>query len=130
MDFYKDLQAVASDVLSTFRQGDIKLVKFEPVEVLDENGVVIPPSPDQPAETEEVLHDLKGTVRGVSFKYLSSSFVTATDLEVTTAVLDGVEVSVNDLIEIDGVRYNIVEDVSVPAAGVRVAWKFIVRKGG
>ncbi len=130
MNFYKDLQKVASDVLNTFNQGDIKLVKFEDVISYDEDGSVIEPTPDNPAEKQEVFYQLKGSVSGVSWKYISSGFATQSDLELTVAVLADKTISIDDYVQIDGVSYKIIEDVSTPSAGVPVVWKFVIRKGG
>jgi len=44
-------------------------------------------------------------------------------------VVSGVTPNMRDFIEVDGERLKIVQDISTPAAGVRVVWKFIVRKG-
>ena len=57
-------------------------------------------SPDKPGDMQERVYNLKGSVKGVNF------------------------------VEVDGVRYKIIRDVSVPAAGTKVVWKFLIRKGG
>ncbi len=120
-DFYKDLQTVATNVLNTFNQGDIKLVQSV---VLEET------SPDEAPETEEVVTQLKGTVNGISFKYVDNTFIFKTDMEATVSVIDGITVSKDDFLMIDDVKYKIIEDLTVPSAGVPVVWKFAVRKGG
>lgn len=121
MSIYDDLQSVTSDILNEFKQGSIQLVQFKQSE---------DSTPDNPEEAEEVLTELDGTVKGVSYKYLKDSFITISDKEVTTAVVNDIIPSENDFIEIDGVRYKILQFQPLPSAGTACAWKFIVRKGG
>lgn len=121
MSIYDDLQSVTSDILNEFKQGSIQLVQFKQSE---------DSTPDNPEEAEEVLTELDGTVKGVSYKYLKDSFITISDKEVTTAVVADIQPSENDFIEIDGVRYKILQFQPLPSAGTVCAWKFIVRKGG
>lgn len=121
MSFYSDMQKVATSVLTEFKQGAIKLVQFSQSEEW---------SPDDPDEQTEVIYDLNGTVSGVSYEYLKEGYAVSTDLTVVAAVVDGVTPTENDFVDIDGVRYKIIKDVSVPSAGTKVVWKFIVRKGG
>ena len=121
MSIYDDLQSVTAEIMTEFKQGSIKLVQFKHSE---------DSTPDNPGEPEEVLTELNGTVKGVSYKYLKDSFITASDKEVTTAVLSSIAPSENDFIEIDNIRYKILEFLPLPSAGAACAWKFIVRKGG
>ena len=119
-DIYDDFREIADDLLGEFKQGVINLVQLTPGTGLADN----------PGEATETVIPLDGVAKGVSFKYVSNGFATASDLIVTCAVKDGVTPSARDFITIDGSRYKIVRDISVPAAGTKVAWKFIVRKGG
>lgn len=121
MSIYDDLQSLTSEIMTEFKQGLIKLVQFK----YSEDS-----TPDNPGEPEEVLIELNGTVKGVSYKYLKDSFITASDKEITTAVVNDVIPSENDFIEIDNVRYKILEFLPLPGAGTPCAWKFIARKGG
>lgn len=121
MSIYDDLQSVTSEIMSEFKQGSINLVQF----IHPEDS-----TPDNPGEPEEVLTELNGTVKGVSYKYLKDSFITTSDLEITTSVVNGIFPSENDFLEIDGNRYKILQFMSLPAAGTPCAWKFIARKGG
>lgn len=120
MTFYKNLQNVSNSVLKKFKQGDVKLIKIS-----EGTGPA-----DEPTSFTETPYTLDAAVKGVTFEYVRNGFAVASDLIVTSAVLSGVEPSMNDKIEIDGVRHQIVSDMSVPAAGTKVAWKFIVRSGG
>ena len=121
MSIYDELQGVTSEIMSEFKQGSIKLVQFKQSESS---------TPDDPEEIEEVLTELDGTAKGVSFQYLKDSFITVSDTEVTTSVIIGVKPLENDFIDIDGVRYKILKFQSLPKAGTPCVWKFIVRKGG
>lgn len=120
MSIYNDLQAVTSDIMKDFKQGSIYLVK------ISQTGGTV----DEPGTPTETSYELNATVRGVSYQYLKESFVLATDLEVTAAVLSTVTPDEDDFISIDSVKHKIIKDISVPATGTKVAWKFIVRKGG
>lgn len=121
MTFYDEMQTIAKNVLNEFNQGSIKLVHLTG----SSNS-----SPDAPDEMKETIYTLKGSVKGVSFKYLKEGYVIHTDLEATVAVIPDVQPTLNDFVEVDGVRYKIIRDVSVPAAGTKVVWKFLIRKGG
>lgn len=120
MSLYDDLQIVSKEILKDFKQGIINLVQVR----TSGNS-----SPDAP-ELEEVLISLDATAKGVSFEYIDNTFITVSDTEVTSAVVDGVEPSANDFIEIDGTRYKILRFLPLPKAGIACVWKFIVRKGG
>ena len=123
MDFYQEMQKVAGSVLKQFKQGDIKLYHYKEV-----NGGTL----DEPAELVEKVYNLDATVSGVSYKYLINSYAVASDLTITAAVIDGVEISINDFIEVQGVKHKIIRDIS-PAPnsvnGKPVVWRFICRKG-
>lgn len=121
MSIYNDLQNVATGLLKEFKQGSIELVQF----VHSENS-----TPDNPGKSEKVVTVLNAVANGQRFKFMNTSFITASDIEVTTAVVEGVTPSVNDFINIDGIRYKILDFTPLPVAGVPCAWKFIVRKGG
>lgn len=118
MTIYDDLKPVAAELLAEFKQGTVKLIQLT-------EGDGPADDPGAPTETE---YTLDATVRGAPFKYVRDGFVTAADMLVTAAPIDGVTVTKNDFIEIDGVRCKIIEDVSAPSAGTRVVWKFLVRK--
>ena len=121
MSIYDDLQKTAFSVLKEFNQGKISLIQFL---YLDEG------TPDNPGEPYEVETPLVGTVKGVSFKYLKDNFISISDKEVTTGVVEGIEPCEDDFIDIDGVRYKILKFEALPSAGTACAWKFIVHKGG
>ena len=101
----------------------------EPTELVEEvnEGTL-----DEPTELVEEVYDLDATVSGVSYKYLINSYAVASDLTVTAGVIKGVTPSINDFIEIEGVRHKIIRDISAApnaANGKPVVWRFICRKG-
>lgn len=120
MTIYDDLQLVASELLTEFAQGVVTLIKITPG-----TGPA-----DNPGPATTVSHPLSAVVKGVSFENVSRGLAVSSDLEVTTAVLDGVTPTEKDFIEIDGTQYKVVQLVNTPAAGTQTVWKFIVRKGG
>lgn len=120
MTIYDDFQGLTTELMGEFKQGSVILVAVAP-------GTGPADNPGNPTETEYLL---KATVKGVSFKYVRQGLAVETDLIVTSAVLSTVTPDKNSFVKIDGVKHKIVQDVSVPAAGTKVAWKFIVRKGG
>lgn len=115
---YDELQAVAGEILGEFKQGAISLVQETPG-----SGPA-----DDPGEPTVVTTALDAVASGVSWQYQQQGFNTETDLTVTAAVVAGITPSVNDSVTIDGSSYKIVKDISPPAAGTRVVWKFIVRR--
>lgn len=121
MSIYDELQQVTKGIMKEFKQGSISIVQFE---------YPIDSTPDNPGEPQEFIIPLDASAKGPSFKYLRDSFITTSDVEVTSSVVNGLTPSENDLIEIDGERYKILKFDPLPRAGTPCAWKFIVRKGG
>jgi hypothetical protein len=118
MSIYDELQPIARDLLGEFKQGTIALV-----------SITLGGGPaDNPGAPTIVSTALSATARGASRQYVRDGFALATDLEVTAAVVEGITPTLNDFIDIDGERYKIIRDISKPAAGTRVVWKFLVRK--
>ena len=126
MTFYDDMQAVAADVLKTFKQGVIKYVDITPGSGPD----------DEPGDPTETLLTLDAAARGVKFKYVQGGLAVASDLQVTASVSATNEAggvvslapSMNGFIEVDDERYKIVQILPKPSAGTTVAFVFIVRK--
>lgn len=126
MAFYDDMQAVAADVLKTFKQGVIKYVDITPGSGPD----------DEPGDPTETFFTLDAAARGVKFKYVQGGLAVASDLQVTASVKATNEAggvvslapSMNGFIEVDDERYKIVQILPKPSAGTTVAFVFIVRK--
>lgn len=123
MAFYEDMQKLASSVMKEFKQGSVKLIQYS-----ETKGGTL----DEPSELAEKVYNLDATVSGVSFKYLINSYAVASDLTVTAGVIQGVTPTINDFIEIEGVRHKIIRDISAAPNAVNgkpVVWRFICRKG-
>ena len=122
MAIYDEMQNLARDILT---DPEFKQAKIEYVQIVPGNGPVDNPGPSRTVVTEM----LGGVARGVSYKYVKDGLALSSDKTVTLPVVAGITPDMKDFIDIDGVRYKMVQDISTPAAGTRVVWKFIVRKG-
>jgi hypothetical protein len=130
MGFYEEMRdEVASPLLAEFKQGTVTLSR---------PGSSTPgENPwDPPVEGEPVVYTLDAVAKGVSKEYINGTTILATDLEVTASVVahdaDGADVSVvpdfaTDTITVDGRTVELVRDLSIPAAGVKLAYRWIVR---
>lgn len=123
MTFYDEMRDIATEILTDpdFKQGTIEYVRIVPG-----NGPIDNPGPSTPVVT--LIPG--GVAKGVSYKYVKDGLALSTDKTVILPVTPGVTPNMKDFIDIDGIRHKIVQDISAPAAGGRVVWKFIVRIGG
>jgi len=119
MGFYDDMQAVATDLLTEFKQGTVVLIKSTP-------GTVDPAKPWIPVAGSTTNYTLNATVRPVSKKFIDGTSIIATDSEITFAH-PGVEVLPGDKFTIDGKQVVTLLVKRIPEAGTVVAWKAIVR---
>lgn len=119
MSIYDEMQNVARELLSDpeFRQGVISLIRLTPG-----NGPV-----DDPGNPTETAYALDGTARGVKFKYVSMGLAVASDLQITHSVI-AVEPAMSDFVQVDGVRYKVVQVIRKPSAGTPVAFTLIIRR--
>lgn len=124
MTIYDDLKPVVSEVFNEFKQTG-KLGAIQLVQRVAAAGPV-----DNPGTSSEVLHTLNATVSGVSWKLISSGLALATDRTLVCVPVEGITPGPKDFIFIDNKRYKIVEDISAPAVGAPLVWKFIIRSGG
>jgi len=126
--FYTELQGVAAGVLKEFKQGVIKLVR-----------TTLAPNEEEPSEPgiETVTtYILDATCRGVTFKQIDGTSITAKDRvvlcstfvteEATQAKLTGFEPAATDKIVIDGTPNEIKKIVRMPAAGIPVAFNVFI----
>lgn len=124
MSIYDEMREVMGEVLPEFQQGVINLIQLTP-------GTGTGDDPGQPIET---VTPLVGTATGSIFSfvrntsYASFGLIPQADLGVTAVPVDGITPTMDDFIQVDGIRYKIIQDLSVPAAGTKVAWKFLLRK--
>lgn len=129
MTFYSEMAEVASELLAEVKQGVVQLVRTTP-------STPNPSTPWIPAEPTTATYALDAAVTGVSQQFVDGTTILATDLEITASVKarnsSGAEVEITpnmetDALIIDGKAVTIIRDLSVPAAGTRVALRFIVR---
>lgn len=119
MSLYNDLQSVAAGLFSQFKQGVVYYVS-----VRSGSGPA-----DDPGPNVEISTPINATVRGVPSQFVRDGLAVASDLLVTTGSAPaGVTFSMQGFVQIDGVRYKIVQIMSVPAAGTVVVNKLIVRR--
>lgn len=117
MTIYTDMQAVASSLLTEFDQGNIVITTVTP-------GAGPAHNPGSPTEVDTAV---KGTVRGVSQKYIDGSLIVATDLQLTIA--GGVVVpTTTSKVKLSGVVHQVVAVFPKPAQGTAVAYTVIIRK--
>lgn len=116
---YARMRGTATRLLDYFNQGVIVLTK---------PGTTTPgENPwDPPVVTEPVAHTLKATAKGVSKEFIDGTTIVATDIEIIAAVFDA-EPEPADVLTIDGKPVMVLRVIRLPAAGVVVAWKFVVR---
>lgn len=118
-NIYEDLQNVTKDVMKEFNQGVIEYVGLTP-------GIGPADNPGEPVKTTITL---KGaTARNVSSKYVDGTIIFTTDIQVNSAVQDGLNPQIDDFVDIDSIRYKIIKPMTVPAAGTPVAHILIVRR--
>lgn len=120
MGFYDEMQAVATDVLSEFKQGSISLVR-----------VAASSGPGwKPTAGSETTVALNAVASGVSARYVSSGLAIASDKQVILSGNVTPAPDMSDYVLIDGARYKIVAIETKPEAGTPVAFVLIVRRGG
>lgn len=134
-DFYGEMADIARDLMGEFKQGVVTLRRVD-------LGPVDPATPWIPPSEVASVFELDAVVKGVSEQFINGTTIVATDREVTCSdkmtlvrvggepvspVVSPVEVRPGDVISVDGVAITIVKTIRIPAAGVAVAHKFIVR---
>ena len=116
MSLYQRMQQTAGRLLGQYKQGAITYTA---------PGTQTGPAYAPVFEPGQV-YPLDATASGVGQQYRGSTLVIETDKEVTAAVF-GVTPSISGTVTIDDVVHQIVLVQQVPAAGLPVAWKLIVR---
>lgn len=120
---YAKIAGIAGNVLTQFHQGTddapIALIKMTPG-----TGPAGNPGP----EIAALPITLTGAVvKGVPTKYILQKLAIEGDLQVTMKVGEGVP-EVGDKFLINGVPWRVIQPMPVPAAGVPVVYKPIVRR--
>ncbi|TKT79978.1 hypothetical protein [Aquamicrobium sp. LC103] len=135
---YARMQATATRLLGRFKQGRVTVIRTTQAEKPDDWPTWQP----WEGETTTNVYELDAVVKGVSAKLVDGDAVVATDLELTCShkmvlvEVDGVAVTpapvafdatLLDTLNIDGRPVTIVRDLTVPAAGMPVAHRYVVR---
>lgn len=118
MTLYDDMQGVFAELAPEFSQGVIRHIA-----VTAGAG-----KPWKPGAASEVATLINGFARGVSSKFIQRGLAQAGDNQVTFPG-GTVTPTLDDYMEVDGVREKIVNIVKKPNAGTAVAWTVITRKG-
>ena len=116
-EFYQEMQDVATGLLAEFKQGVVELVKVT-------KGAGPGYNPGTPTE---VKHIINSTASGVDKKYINGTSIIQTDLQVIAPVSDIIP-EMQDKIDLDGKRCEIVAIMPIPPIGVTVVNIIIVRK--
>ena len=114
---YLGIQKTATELLTEFNQGVIKLIKVT-------GGTGPSYDPGVPTKTEFVL---RGVVRGVETKYVDNKLIFESDLQVTVEVHITQAPLMADKISIDGKEFDIIKIMPVPPAGVTIVNRIFVR---
>ena len=117
-DFYNDMQNIATDLITEFKQGVIQYV-----DVTAGGG-----PPDNPGTPTEVFHTVDAVARGVSFKYVDGTSIFSTDEQITISGDQVFTPNGDGFVMVDTIRYKVVKIVRKPAAGTAVAYTIIYRK--
>ena len=112
-DFYGDMQATATELLTEFSQG---VINYAP-KVAGAN--------EWDGDTYGTPIVLKATARGVSARY-ATDLIKSSDIMITAAVFS-VEPDMQGKITIDGKPRQIVQITRIPEAGTALAWRIFVR---
>lgn len=113
---YTRLRGVADRLLTTHGQGTIDASETTTVAGLT------PIDPPTVTTTWELTH---GVARGVSQKYIDNVRILTSDLMLI--VQASADVQVGHMVRIDGVEKNVLQVENIPAAGVAVCKRVIVR---
>lgn len=114
MGFYDEMQEVATDLLTEFKQGIVQLRRETP-------GVPDPDAPWELVEPTVETWELKAAVRTVSVKYIDGTLIVAGDRMVTFAVPATVPVMADTLV-VDGRAHAMKDLRPLPGAGAVVAY--------
>jgi hypothetical protein len=117
MTIYDEMQGIATELLTEFKQGIISYVKTVPG-----NGPV-----DDPGNPTITRYSINGTASGVQFRYVQNGLALASDKQVIAPVDSRYTPNMKDNVEVDGLPYKIVQIVKKPDAGTPVAYLLILR---
>lgn len=111
---YNKMKATADRLIDRFAQG----VTASVIVV-----TTVPPNSWEDPTVTETRTSIDAVARGVSQQYIDGVTIIATDLQ----VISSSAIPIDARIEIDGVQRAIIRHDKIPAAGVTVAHRYIVR---
>lgn len=118
VDFYTEMQGIASEFIREFDMGEIYYVGLTP-------GGGPPDNPGEPTETTTLI---PAVARGVQFKYIDNTNIVASDGQIRMPADLGIVPSIEGYIRIGTTRHRIVQASAIPPAGVPVAYMIIFKR--
>jgi hypothetical protein len=118
MAFYDEMQETATELFGEFSQGTVRLVR--PAVVVDDSR------PWDPTPADPQYWVIDATARTVEEKFVDGTKITGRETQVKFGVVPGVEPTVTDQIELDGVLMTTVDMRRIPDVGTVVAYVFFV----
>ena len=118
VNFYQEMQSIASSLIGEFQQGAIQYV------ALSHSGGTA----DNPGEPTETTTTVNAVARGVQFKYVDGTNIFASDGQITMQADAGVVPALTGMIVVDSRRHKIVSVSAIPPAGTPVAYRVIYRR--
>lgn len=116
MTFYEEMQGVATELLTEFNQGIIRLVR------ITKTG----PSYNQ-SQSSQTIYPLHGVTKGVSQKYVDGKNIVITDSQAIISVPSDIIPDISDKLRVDGKDYEILSVKKIPESGITVAILIIYR---
>lgn len=120
MTIYDDMRTVATELFAEFKQGTIEYVPVVTV------AGAAPDESDSSGPGTPVA--LNATARPVSTKYVDGTHIVQSDIQVAIPNDGRATPDITGFIQIDSVRYKIIEIMARPAAGTPITWTVIVRR--
>jgi hypothetical protein len=116
-DFYHEMQDVATELLG----GELGQDNIVYIATSEGTG-----DPFNPTPGTSTSYTLKAAADGVAFKYVKEGYISASDIQVISAVFDVVPTK-DGVMEINGKQKQIIAIEQIPAAGTVVAWRIFCK---
>jgi hypothetical protein len=116
-DLYHEMQDVAIDILG----GEMGQDNIVYTATSAGSG-----DPFNPTPGTSTSYTLKAAADGVSFKYIKEGYISASDIQVISAVFDAAPTK-DGIMEINGKKKQIIGFQQIPAAGTVVAWRIFCK---
>jgi len=127
-DFYDEMAAMASDLMQPASAGGLGQSGITLTRVVP--GAPDPTQPWVPVESTKLSQTLKGAARGVAKEMIGASgegtVILATDVQVIAAI-PTMGYQPGDRVSLDGRAVTVVRFDHIPAAGTKVAVRFVLR---